>query len=140
MADDALRSVSLTRTGPGTFEAVNIRGGTLPVGSGGSTDFTPVELLLTGIAGCSGIDIDVLTARYAEPVTFEISASGDKVRDEDGNHMGPITVRVQATFPEGEEGDPGRERLPRAVELSRDRLCTVSRTVQLPTQVTFEID
>ena len=33
-------------------------------------------------------------------------------------------------FPEGEAGDRARERLPRAIEQSRDRLCTVSRTVQ----------
>ena len=141
MSSDATRSVTLTRTGAGTFLARNPRGGTIALGAGGSgsTDFSPVELLLAGIAGCSAVDIDALTARLAEPSSFTMTASGDKVRDEDGNHMGPITVTVSVGFPEGEEGDRARDRLPDAVAKSRDRLCTVSRTVQLPTPVSYEI-
>lgn len=141
MADDALRSVTLTRTGPATFTARNERGGELTVGSPaeGTDHFSPVELLLAGIAGCSGIDIDMLTSRYAEPVTFEIATAAEKVRDEEGNHLGPVTVTVSVSFPEGEAGEEARERLPRAVELSRDRLCTVSRTVALPTPVDFQL-
>lgn len=136
---DATRSVTLTRTGSGTFEAVNDRGGVLPVGSGGSAEFTPVELLLAGIAGCSGIDIDALTSRLAEPASFTISAAGEKLRDGDGNHMGPITVTVEVRFPEGEAGDAARARLPEAVAMSRDRLCTVSRTVALSAPVSFDV-
>ncbi len=141
MSADATRSVSLTRTGAGTFVAQNSRGGTLPLGAGGSgsTDFTPVELLLAGIAGCSGIDVDALTSRIAEPLSFTMTASGEKLRDEDGNHMGPITVTVSVTFPDGEDGDRARDRLPSALAASRDRLCTVSRTVQLSAPVGYEI-
>lgn len=141
MSSDATRSVTLTRTGAGTFLAQNERGGTLALGAGGSasSDFTPVELLLVGIAGCSAVDVDALTSRLAEPLTFTMTASGDKVRDEDGNHMGPITVTVSVDFPDGEAGDRARDRLPDAVARSRDRLCTVSRTVQLPTPVSYEL-
>jgi putative redox protein len=141
MASDATRSVTLTRTGAGTFVAENARGGTIPMCAGGSgaSDFTPVELLLAGIAGCSGIDVDALTSRLAEPVSFTMTASGDKLRDEHGNHMGPITVTVSVDFPAGEGGDRARDRLPDAVARSRDRLCTVSRTVQLSAPVTYEL-
>ncbi|KUG54406.1 oxidoreductase [Serinicoccus chungangensis] len=142
MADDSYRSVSLTRTGPGRFEAVNARGGSIPVGMGAGEDgtaFSPVELLLVAVAGCSGIDIDLLTSRKAEPSSFEISAGAEKLRDADGNHLGPVTVTVQVAFPEGAGGDEARDRLPDAVAKSRDRLCTVSRTVALPTPVDFEI-
>lgn len=140
MADDALRSVTLTRTGPTTFVARNPRGGEITLGSPveGTDHFSPVELLLAAVAGCSGIDVDMLTSRLAEPESFEVSAAAEKVRDEQGNHLGPVTVTVSVTFPAGESGDAARERLPEAVELSRDRLCTVSRTVLLPTPVTFE--
>ena len=139
MGDDAVRSVSLTRTGPATFVAQNVRGGTIPVGAGagGKSAFTPVELLLVGVAGCSGIDIDLLTSRLAEPTDLRIVAAGTKLRDADGNHLGPITVTVEVSFPAGEEGNAARERLPGAVAMSRDRLCTVSRTVQLATPVQF---
>jgi uncharacterized OsmC-like protein len=39
------------------------------------------------------------------------------------------------SFPEGAEGDAARAILPRAVKLSHDRLCTVSRTVEIGTPV-----
>lgn len=141
MADDSLRSVSIVRTGPTTFEATNARGGTLTFGSAGQdpAQFTPVELLLVAMAGCSGIDVDMLTSRLAEPTSFELTAAAEKVRDSDGNHLGPVTITVEVAFPEGEEGDAARARLPEAVAMSRDRLCTVSRTVLLPTPVTYEV-
>lgn len=137
---DALRSITLNRTAAGTFRATNARGGTFDFGSGGDEQFTPVELLLTAIAGCSAIDVDILTSRRSEPTTFEVTAEGEKLRDEQHNHMGPITVSFSITFPDGDDGDEAREQLPRAVELSRDRLCTVSRTVQLGAPVSMVID
>lgn len=136
---DALRSVSLVRTAAGTFRATNARGGTLDFGSGGDDQFTPVELLLASIAGCSAIDVDIFTTRRSEPSTFEVTASGEKLRDEQHNHMGPITVRFEVTFPEGPDGDAARAVLPDAVQQSHDRLCTVSRTVQLGAPVAMEI-
>ena len=109
------------------------------VGSGGDDQFTPVELLLTAIAGCSAIDVDILTSRRSEPTTFDVTASGEKLRDEQHNHMGPITVRFEVSFPEGAEGDAARSVYPDSVERSHDRLCTVSRTVQLGADVTMQI-
>jgi uncharacterized OsmC-like protein len=40
-----------------------------------------------------------------------------------------LTFRIR--FPEGEAGDAARALLPDAVAKSHDRLCTVSRTVEL---------
>ncbi|AXH95259.1 OsmC family protein [Ornithinimicrobium avium] len=139
MAKDETRSVSIERTGQTRYVATNARGGTLPFGSGQSQEFTPVELLLAAVAGCSAIDVDVLTSRLAEPERFTMTAAAEKVRDEQGNHLGPVTVTVSVTFPEGQDGDAARERLPGAVAMSRDRLCTVSRTVALPTPVSYEV-
>jgi putative redox protein len=42
-------------------------------------------------------------------------------------------------FPASEAGDAAREVLPSAVQRSHDRLCTVSRTVELGTPVTIEL-
>lgn len=135
---DPHRSVTLTRTAAGTFRATNARGGTFDFGSGDDDQFTPVEILLTAIAGCSAIDVDTLTSRRSEPTTFEVTAEGDKQRDEGGNHMGPVEVTFTVRFPDGEQGDAARSVLPNAIAQSHDRLCTVSRTVQLPTQVDFK--
>lgn len=133
----AAREVQLTRTGPNRYRATNTRGGTLELGDGADSDFTPVEMLLAAVAGCSAIDVDLLTSRVAEPTSFDLRATGEKVRDEHGNHLAGVEVTFTVRFPEGESGDAARERLPDAIAKSRDRLCTVSRTVALPTPVTF---
>jgi putative redox protein len=126
------RSVTLTRVSKGVFDVTNARGGVMRIGGSGDTpDFSPVELFLAAIAGCSAIDVDFITAKRAEPQTFGVEMSGEKLRDELGNHMGGLTMRFSVTFPEGEGGDRARDMLPRAIEMSHDRLCTVSRTVQL---------
>ena len=137
MGDDNRRHVQFERTANSKYEVRNVRGGSLSVGSGADTDFTPVELLLAAIGTCSAIDVDVVTSRRAEPTEFRATVSGDKVRDtEQGNRLENLAVEFTITFPEGEDGDKAREALPRAVKMSHDRLCTVSRTVELGTPVT----
>jgi putative redox protein len=134
------RGVTVTRTAPGRFRATNRRGGAIEIGSGEDPDFTPVELLLAALAGCSAIDVDVLTSRRSEPTIFDVRASGTKVRDEQGNHLTDAGLRFRVSFPDGPAGDAARTVLPDAVRRSHERLCTVSRTVELPTPVTVSID
>lgn len=130
------RRVTVQRTGLGHYEALNVRGGTISMGSGESQDFTPVELLLAAIAGCSAVDVDHITSRRAEPLEFTVTAEGQKTNtDERGNHLTDLEVTFTVRFPEGEAGDKAREMLPRAVATSHDRLCSVSRTVELGTPV-----
>jgi len=43
-------------------------------------------------------------------------------------------------FPAGPDGDRARSVLGRALAQSRDRLCTVARTIQLPTPVTYLVE
>jgi putative redox protein len=135
MAPDSHRTVTLVRTSAGRYAATNARGGTLEFGSGDVDDFTPVELLLAAIGGCSAVDVDTLTTRRAEPESFEVEVSGNKVRDEGGNRMDELSVTFRLTFPDGEGGDAARALLPAAVQRSHDRLCSVSRTIELGTPV-----
>lgn len=133
------RTVSMTRVAPGEYDVTNVRGGTIRIGGGTSADFTPVELLLTAIAGCSAVDVDAITSRRAEPLSFDVESSGDKVKDEAGNHMDGLEVTFTVRFPEGEAGDRAREMLPKAMAMTHDRLCTVSRTVQLGTPIEMRL-
>jgi uncharacterized OsmC-like protein len=129
------RSISMQRVSKGVLDVTNVRGGTIRIGGGEGPEFTPVELLLTAIAGCSAVDVDFITSKRAEPDSFVVTASGEKLKDEHGNHMGDLQVRFSVTFPEGEAGDRAREMLPKAIAMSHDRLCTVSRTVELGTPI-----
>lgn len=131
--------MAIDRTSASTYTVTNERGGTIVVSSGGGTAFTPVELLLTAIAACTAVDVDIVTARRAEPDSFRVEASANKVRDEHGNHLKDIEVTFKVAFPEGSAGDKAREVLPGIVEMSHNRLCTVSRTVELGTPITSRV-
>ncbi len=120
--------------------ATNDRGGQISIGKGEGTDFTPVDLLLAGIGGCTAIDVDILTSRRAEPDAFEVLVDAEKVRDDAGNHLTDIVVTFRIKFPDGEQGDAARTLLPDAVHKSHDRLCTVSRTVELGTPIATRIE
>ena len=136
MADENQRSVNLRRTSLGHYEVSNARGGTMIVGVGDGAEFTPVELLLAALGGCTGADIDYITSKRAEPDSFVVHVTGDKVRDDSGgNRLVDLAVELRVTFPEGAAGDAARDMLPRAVRMSHDRLCTVSRTVEVGTPV-----
>jgi putative redox protein len=134
------RTVTVERVAAGQFAAVNSRGGRIAFGTGADEEFTPTELLMIAIGGCTAIDIDIITTRRAEPESFEIIVDSDKVRDESGNHLANIEVTYRVRFPAGEAGDKARAVLPDAVRQSNDRLCTVGRTVEAPTPIKSRID
>ena len=137
--DSAHRGVRIERTGPSTYIASNDRGGQITIGGEG-TSFTPVELLLASIGGCTAIDVDLLTSRRAEPDAFVVLVDAEKVRDEAGNHLTDLVVTFRVSFPDGEAGDRARAILPDVVQKSHDRLCTVTRTIELGTHVATRIE
>jgi putative redox protein len=136
---DGHRQVSIARDAVTKYTATNERGGTIAIGSGGDADFTPVELLLAAIGGCTAIDVDAVTSRRAEPAEFTVQVEGEKIRDALGSRMTDLAVTFRVSFPEGEGGDAARALLPDAVRRSHDSLCSVSKTVELGTPVTSTI-
>jgi uncharacterized OsmC-like protein len=130
------RTVTVERITKGAFTVINTRGGQLTFGTSSGTEFTPTELLLAAIGGCTAIDVDSLTSRRAEPDKFQVRVDANKVRDARGNRLTDIQVTFQVTFPAGEPGDEARAILPDAIKKSHDRLCTVSRTVEIGTPIT----
>ncbi len=138
--DSAHRSIRLERIENSRYLVTNDRGGQISIGKGEGTDFTPVDLLLAGIGGCTAIDVDILTSRRAEPDAFEVLVDAEKVRDAAGNRLTDIVVTFRIRFPDGEPGDAARALLPDTVRKSHDRLCTVSRTVELGTPIGTRIE
>ena len=137
-ARSSYRYVDLAKIGDARYKATNKRGGVLPIGEGDDPDFTPVELLLAAIASCTAIDVEYITRKRAPVLSFTVRSEGDKVRDENGNHLTNLRLVLDVEFPEGEGGDAARAVLPDAIAKSRDRICTVSRTVALGSPVTVE--
>ncbi|WP_298178331.1 OsmC family protein [Saccharomonospora sp.] len=132
-------SVRIERISKGRYLAHNGSGASIPIG--GDEAFSPVELLLAALGSCTAVDTDIATSRRTEPTSFTVTVSGDKVAEEEtGNRMKNLTVTFSVEFPEGQQGDEARTLLPRTVALSHNKLCTVSRTVELGTPVRTVIE
>ena len=132
--NDARRSVSIERLSKGRYRATNSHGDTIVVGEGDGS-FSPIELLLTALAACGAIDVDYIVGKRDEPASFRVRSEANKVRDEGGNHLTDIVVTFDARFEDTEAGKAAQDVMARAVKQSHDRLCTVSRTVELGTKV-----
>ncbi len=135
----AHRRVTMRRVSSTKFAVTNDRGGELTIDMGEGTDFTPVDLLLAAIGGCTAIDVDILTSRRAEPESFTVTVEAEKIRDEHGNHLSGIMVTFQTVFPATPGGDEARAILPDVVRKSHDKLCTVGRTIELGTPIATQV-
>lgn len=128
--DPSRRSVELSRTATGQYIARNAAGAEIAFGQGEGL-LSPVELLLAAVAGCSSIDVDTVTSRSAEPSRFRVEATGRKVAEESGgNRMDDLHLSFQLSFPDDEGGHKAAKLVERALALSHDKYCTVSRTVE----------
>ena len=104
-------------------------------GGGNEDGYKPTELLLWGVAGCTGIDIvRILEKKRQRLESLEISVSAEQNED----YPKPFhTVRVHYVA----RGDVDEKALASAIELSESKYCVVSQTLQQPATVTtsFEI-
>jgi putative redox protein len=136
----AHRAVTVHRVARGRFAVENDRGGQITFGTGDGTDFTPTELLLAAIGGCTAIDVDILTSRRAEPDAFAVVVDAEKVRDAEGNRLTDIAVTFRITFPATAQGDEARAILRDVVRKSHDKLCTVGRTIESGTPIATRVE
>ncbi|MEL4504832.1 OsmC family protein [Luteococcus sp. H138] len=133
------RSVRLERTSTGNYLATNAAGVNVPLGMGDDV-FSPVELLLAAIGGCSAIDVDVVTSRRGEPDHFAVEVSAGKVVDETGgSRLQDVVADFRVAFGSDERAREAAGLVERLIRLSHDRDCTVSRTVELPTRVRMDL-
>lgn len=137
---DTQRSISLTRLADRHYRVRTASGATLEFGQGEGL-VTPVELLLAAIAGCSSVDVDAVTSRRGEPERFEVTASGERATDASGGAiLRDLRVAFDLAFPDTDAGREAAGLVKRAVRLSHDKNCTVSRTVEAGTPVEMIIE
>ena len=73
-------------------------------------------------------------ATNAAGASFEI----DRISEEGASRLGAVRLSFDVTFPDTPEGRQAQSMVSRLMNLSRDRDCTVSRTIEHPTQVSYE--
>jgi putative redox protein len=85
---------------------------------GQDTGFRPLELLLVGLAGCTGMDvISILRKKRQEVTAYEVNVSGTRAEEHPMVFV-EITVEHVVT---GHHIQP--EAVARAIQLSKDRYC-----------------
>lgn len=130
-------SIDLTRESQRHYKATNGRGGSIEFGQGEGL-MSPVEVLLAALAGCSAIDVDVVTSRRSEPEDFGVHVEGDRVDEDGASRLSDVRASFTVRFPDDESGRQAQGMVDNLIRISHEKDCTVSRTVEHATNVSFE--
>jgi len=117
------------------FDATANSGFSVRVCGDSATGFSPMEMLLIGLAGCTGGDvIDVLRKKRQDVTAFEIRVHGDRADD----HPRKFTD-IQVTYVvTGHAIDP--EAVRRSIDLSTTKYCSVTATLRGTAQITTQFE
>lgn len=103
-----------------------------PSVGGNNSGASPMELLLMGTGGCSGMDvISVLQKKKQHVTSLEIHVIGEKA-DEHPKKYTAITIEFVITGKNISE-----EAVKRSVQLSMDKYCSVKATLEGTAQITY---
>ncbi len=102
---------------------------------GTNTGPTPVEALLSAIAGCSAVDVVMILQKKKQILTsYRVEIDGE--RGPIGVYPRPFVSVTMRHIVSGENLDPAA--VARAVQLSDEKYCTVLATVRSAPAVTSE--
>ncbi len=119
---DQWREIEAEWLGGGTFIGKNPKGGTVQMGMlNDKPGVSPMELILVGLAGCTGVDIaDILTKKRQPLKALKVTVRGHK-REE----YPKIFDEIEVTYLVYGDGiDP--QAIERAIQLSEEKYCSVS--------------
>jgi len=96
---------------------------------------SPKALLLSGIAGCSGIDVvDILQKMRVSFTRLEVDASAEQT-EEHPRVFTDIQLIFKADFPAGEE-----DKFRKAIELSLEKYCGVAAMLRKNSSIDYRIE
>lgn len=119
------------------FEAVTDTGGRVPIDGapavgGQGLGARPMELLLAGIGGCSGIDVVSILAKMRQPLEDVVITV--EAKREEGQEPALFTT-IHVHFAVTGACDPGH--VARAVQLSMEKYCSVARILERTAKITW---
>ena len=95
---------------------------------------SPMELVLMGVAGCSGIDmISILKKQRQEITSFKAEVEGERVPVGDASPFKTIQVVFFL------EGPINEEKAARAAQLSFEKYCSVSKTLEPTATILYKV-
>jgi putative redox protein len=102
---------------------------------GGNKGVRPMQMLLMGLGGCSAIDIVMILQKQRQIIDdFEISIDAERETGKEPS----LWETIQINFKLKGQIDP--EKAARAVALSMDKYCSVSKTLELAgAKITYKV-
>ncbi|MFL9484105.1 OsmC family protein [Chitinophagaceae bacterium LWZ2-11] len=134
-------TIELSRVaGDYSFEAKDeaghiVRMDTNPESGGTNFGVRPMQMLLMGLGGCSGIDvISILKKQRQEVTDYKMTIKADRETGKEPALWKDITLEFHIF------GNVDEEKAKRAVELSMDKYCSVAETLRRAgTNITYEV-
>jgi putative redox protein len=127
----------IRKSGKFNFEAVNESGFTVELDAkaaigGEGKGFRPMEMLLVGLGGCSGIDMVNVLTKQKEPLEDIKIAINATRKDE---QMPPIFDEIEIHF--DLSGDLNPAKVERALAMTFDKYCSVSNILGRSAKINF---
>ncbi len=94
----------------------------------------PTELLLNAVAGCTGIDIiSILHKMRLNPTAFSMEVEGNRA-DDHPKRFTDINIHYAL------EGDLPEDKVIRAIQLSKDKYCSVAHSLNSNITASYSIN
>jgi putative redox protein len=121
------------------MEAKNEDGVTIQMDSspdigGKNLGFRPMQMLLAAVGGCSSIDILLILKKQKQIVdSFEVEVEGEKEKVEEHSIWKNVILHFKIT------GEVDYDKAERAVKLSLEKYCSVSKTLEPTAKITYKL-
>jgi putative redox protein len=122
------------------FEAVSETGNTIYMDAGeniggSNKGVRPMQMLLMGLGGCSGIDVVLILKKQRQIIeSFEITIDGEREKDKEPSLWETVQILFKL------KGTIDKEKAERAVRLSMEKYCSVSKTLEKAgTTLTYKV-
>lgn len=102
---------------------------------GSNKGVRPMQMLLMGLGGCSAIDIVMILKKQRQIISdFQITIDGEREEDKEPSLWKTIQIHFKL------KGEIDKEKAERAVQLSMDKYCSVSKTLEIAgANITYKV-
>jgi len=121
------------------LEASNEDGNTLSMDAstevgGKGKGMRPTQLLLAAVGGCSAIDVILILKKQKQVIeSFEIEVDGEREKVEEYSLFRDIVLHFKI------KGQVDYDKAERAIKLSLDKYCSVSKTLEPTAKITYKL-
>ena len=102
---------------------------------GSNKGVRPMQMLLMGLGGCSAIDIVMILKKQRQVISdFQITIDGEREENKEPSLWKTIQIHFKL------KGEIDKEKAERAVQLSMDKYCSVSKTLEIAgASITYKV-